>query len=201
MAKLKGRRLVGLLITAILVVGAGIGPGEAASITPVSGDLEVNLIVDIATITILAFDVRGTHSFLVSDPGPVGFVLATDLFDLVTPAPFPNAALRVINSAFDQNIILAFDAGSVVVPGPLLTVEATGFPIGAVTDPALSAFLGPLLFSFLFDPLESAIDVSAGLAFFNFDLVAVTQVSGAASLTLLVLGAVVSGLGRFRRRR
>jgi len=202
MAKLKVHRLVGLLIIAILVVGAGIGPGEAATFTtPFVGDLEINLIIDGGTFAILFFDVRGGEVFLVSDPGPVGFVLATDMFDFVTPSPFPNALLRAVNTALDQNAILVFDAATVDVSGPDLKVTAEGVPVGLVTDPALSAFVGPLFFSFVFDPLESAVNPFTGVAFLNFDFVSVRGVPGPASLILLVLGALASGLGLIGRRR
>jgi len=190
-----------IMVLAALLLGVWAGVGTAATITVGSGTMEVNIISPISAPSVLAFDVRGTMSFLVSDPGPVGFALLTDLFDLATPAPFPNSALLGLNIGFDQHAVLLFDASGVEVSDGFLTVPATGIPVGAVSDPALSAFLGPLVFGFAFDGAGSVFDLENDMAFLNFDLVSVAQVSAPASLLLLALGMLATRLAARRRCR
>lgn len=189
------------LTLAALLLAVCAGVGAAATITPDSGTLEVNIITPISIPSVFAFDVRGTMLFLVSDPGPIGFALLTDMLDLATPAPFPNALLLGINAGFTQWAALVFDSSKVEFGSNSLTVPATGIPGGSVTDPALSAFLGPLLFGFTFDGAGSVFDLEHDIAFLNFDLVSVAQVSAPASLVLLALGMLATRLAARRRCR
>jgi hypothetical protein len=194
------RQVLGVVVIAIMVIVVAIGAAEAVTIDLGPGTLDAFLLFDFSS-NLLAFDVRGTQSFIVSNPGLVGFVLVTDMFDLVTPAPFPNSALLAKNAAFDQSAVLVFDPANMDFSGADLFVRATGLPIGPVTDPALRAFLSnDLKFFFVFDPAGSAVDPSAGLVLLDFNLVRVA-IANPASLLLLVLGAFAPALIRIRFRR
>jgi len=188
-----------VLVAVLLGVWGGVG--AAATITLDSGTMEARIISPISVPSVLAFDVRGTMSFLISDPGPIGFALLTDMLDLATPAPFPNAVLLGLNPGFTQWAALVFDSSGLEIADGLLTVPATGIPGGLVTDPALSAFLGPLVFGFTFDGAGSVFDFEHDIAFLNFDLVSVSRVSAPASLLLLALGMLATRLAARRRCR
>ncbi|MBI2527806.1 MAG: hypothetical protein HYV93_17710 [Candidatus Rokubacteria bacterium] len=189
------------VVLSALLLGIWAGVGVAATITPESGTMEASIISPISIPAVAAFDVRGTMSFMVSAPGSVGFALLTDMFDLATPAPFPNSALLGLNLGFGEHAVVVFDASELEVTDGFMTVPATGIPVGPVSDPALSAFLGPLVFGFRFDGAGSAFDFEHDTAFLNFDLVSVGQVPAPGSLVLLVLGAMATARAAARGRR
>jgi hypothetical protein len=217
------------LIAAALAILGSVRPAAPATITLVDGTLDASLVARISTVTPLFLDVRGDVVFTVGGVGPAGPVFATDKLDLVTPTPFPASVVALLarNATLDQSAIVTFDPGSfridgelVTVPsdfeldGSTLTVQALGVPQGPVSDPALLAFLGPLLFSFAFDFL--IIDPAGAfpdLALLNFDLVGVTQIPALDSprpstpvaapgpLALAALGGLALSLAHSRRRR
>jgi hypothetical protein len=184
------RGVVRLFVAGVLV--AATNSAWSASLTPVSGTLTANLLANISPFFLLALDVRGTAIFEVNNPGPIGLVLMSD-----QGAPVPNSVL-LVDDAGGQQLNLTFDPNSLVL-GLTTLINATGIPVGTVTDPELLALQRAIQCAFALTGVQSSGNTEQ--LTFNFASAQTVPEPGCFNLLGIgFLGVVSSRLKHLRRK-
>lgn len=121
---------------------AGLMQTQLSADPIVSGALTGTAIIDLATSSFVAFDVRGNA--VVQDPA--GQLQITDAFASPT---FGNLQLVVLNNPNDgSSLFLNFDPLSLTLNFPVINVNATGVIAVGSPSAAQVAFLSPQPFQF-----------------------------------------------------
>jgi hypothetical protein len=181
-----------LVLTASLLFFAK--PALPDSLTLLNGGLSASVLAQLSPFSVLAFDIRGPALFEVNAPGPtpIGPVFMTD-----GGTPFPNEVL-LTNDTATQHLNLTFNPATLVLGASEISINATGSPVGTVTDPELLALENT--FKFEFTPTGGT--SKDGFILETYGFAAANSIPEPGSFGLLGLGLLSMAAGtRFRRRR
>jgi hypothetical protein len=200
---MQNRTYVRLLIALVICIGFFSASSRADTIAlgQIGSNQQITLnLVQLSTspFTLLAEDVQGINAAAVYTPTNTYLGLELVGIDPGTYM-FPNAQLFVqdVDPIMGQVVGIVLDYTTLAVNGTDATVFANGYPGGAITDPALAAFLGLLRFDFT---LTSAnVDPTSNLLVSNWTIAAITPVPEPASLMLMGSGLLMLGK-RLRRK-
>jgi len=124
-------------LSLVFLVAALAMSAHAATLTTAAGAITATARTeDFATAS--GFDIRGTALLEIFDPASLGFVIVSD-----GGAAAPNSVL-IGTDGGTEFVTMTFNTAAPFVSTDLVTVlfAAEVEPVGAVTNPALSAFLG-----------------------------------------------------------
>jgi hypothetical protein len=121
------------------LAATGLFTAQAATLTPVSGDISYNVLIP-AVIP----SVNGTAVLSFNDPAPIGLLVA------VESGPFPNSVLLLTDEGLSEFVSLTFDFASAASIDSSVFIPAAGTSLTTLTNPLLVALLAPSVFRFDF---------------------------------------------------